>query len=399
MIHHCHCQAQVTSLDSPLFLEKFRALRDVALNFIGTTGEDANKFKINLIRGKIQPQYPPDQPFFCNTTGMRSFPAPTSAHKVRPGDIDIVGAIGDSLTAGNGVMATNILEVFVENKGLSWSIGGQGNWRQFLTIPNILKEFNPNLYGYPVKDGISIRKASRFNTAEAGAMSQDIPQQAKNLVKRMLCDPKVNVEKHWKLITLLIGGNDFCSNICYLNPPEKSLAYHENNILAALRTFRDYLPRTIVNLVASPNVDILTKLKAKPLECVSTHIFECPCFMATQFARNEKRYVKIIEYWNELQKDIAGREEFQNKPDFSVVFQPFIINITVPNLPNGDSDVSYLSMDCFHLSQKGYARAANALWNNMLEPVGAKSNNWEPEFSNFKCPTPEMPYLRTQGNS
>lgn len=89
-------------------------------------------------------------------------------------------------------------------------------------------------------------------------MSQDIPQQAKNLVKRMLYDPKVDVNNHWKLITLLIGGNDFCSDICYLKPPEKSLEYHENNILAALRTFRDYLPRTIVNLVASPSKSNLT---------------------------------------------------------------------------------------------------------------------------------------------
>lgn len=92
---------------------------------------------------------------------MRSPTAPNSVNELRPGDIDIVGAIGDSLTAGHGAMATNILEVMVENKGLSWSIGGQGTWRQFLTIPNILKEFNPNLYGYPIKDGISIRKASR----------------------------------------------------------------------------------------------------------------------------------------------------------------------------------------------------------------------------------------------
>lgn len=31
--------------------------------------------------------------------------------------------LGDSLTAGNGALATNILQVFVENKGISWSIG------------------------------------------------------------------------------------------------------------------------------------------------------------------------------------------------------------------------------------------------------------------------------------
>lgn len=92
-----------------------------------------------------------------------------------------------------------------------------------------------------------------FNAAEGGAMSQDIPHMARNLVKRMLSDPRVDIENHWKLITILIGGNDFCANICYTNPPEKTLVYHEKNILSALRTFRDYLPRTFVNLVASPS--------------------------------------------------------------------------------------------------------------------------------------------------
>lgn len=84
-----------------------------------------------------------------------------SVHKLRPGDIDIVGAIGDSLTAGNGALATNILQVVIENKGVSWSIGGQGSWHKYLTLPNILKVFNPNLYGYSLSDGYSVQKVAR----------------------------------------------------------------------------------------------------------------------------------------------------------------------------------------------------------------------------------------------
>ncbi|XP_039439989.1 phospholipase B1, membrane-associated-like isoform X2 [Culex pipiens pallens] len=399
VVQHCSGQAQITALDSPLFVAQFRNFRNLAFNFIGTTGDNANKFKTNYRQGKVQPQFPADAPFFCNTTGMRSPTVPTSVDALRPGDIDVVGAIGDSLTAGNGAMATNLLEVFVENKGLSWSIGGQGTWRQFLTVPNILKEYNPALYGYPIMDTLSTRKASRFNAAEAGGMSQDIPTMAKNLVKRMLSDPKVDIQNHWKLITLLIGGNDFCSNMCYLNPPEKALKYHEQNLLAVLRIFREYLPRTLVNIVASPNVDILTQFRGKPQECVTLHVLECPCFMATRFASQRQRYIKIIERWNRLQEDIANRTEFHSKPDFSVVVQPFISDLSFPKKPNGDTDFSYMSYDCFHLSQKGYARSANALWNNMFEPVGRKAHDWEQEFSRFICPTPEMPYIRTRGNS
>ena len=38
--------------------------------------------------------------------------------------------------------------------------GGKGDWRRFTTLPNILKQFNPDLIGYSV--GISILYSSQF---------------------------------------------------------------------------------------------------------------------------------------------------------------------------------------------------------------------------------------------
>lgn len=102
-------------------------------------------------------------PFFCdvNGPGARSVVPPQSVHQLKPGDIDIIAAMGDSLTAGNGAMALDILQIFVESKGISWSIGGDADWRKYLTLPNILKEFNPNLYGYSLSAGYSHQKLSR----------------------------------------------------------------------------------------------------------------------------------------------------------------------------------------------------------------------------------------------
>lgn len=51
IIPYCKGQAQITALDAPIFVEKFRSLRGFALNFIGTTGDDRNKFKANLRNG------------------------------------------------------------------------------------------------------------------------------------------------------------------------------------------------------------------------------------------------------------------------------------------------------------------------------------------------------------
>lgn len=103
--------------------------------------------------------------------------------------------------------------------------------------------------------------------------------------------------------------------------------------------------------------------------------------------------------------------------EFTVNNQPFLINARFPTLPNGKTDFTYMSLDCFHLSQKGYARsnlfhkmslvvddsfffaASNALWNNMLEPEGQKSTNWTKEFTNFMCPTEDRPFIATKRNS
>lgn len=92
-------------------------------------------------------------------------------------------------------------------------------------------------------------------------------------------------------------------------------------------------------------------------------------------------------------------------------------------LPNGNHDFTYLSLDCFHLSQKGYAignveiilifddfawdrhsliyfelEATSALWNNMLQPEGRKSTNWKKEFTELICPTVDRPYIATKKN-
>lgn len=55
------------------------------------------------------------------------------------------------------------------------SIGGQKTWRNFLTLPNILKAFNPKLYGFSVADqATAVQKASRFNVAEPGVNMNNV---------------------------------------------------------------------------------------------------------------------------------------------------------------------------------------------------------------------------------
>ena len=48
---------------------------------------------------------------------------PKSVHKLKPGDIDVVAAIGDSLSSGMGAMSPNIGKALIEYRGISFSIG------------------------------------------------------------------------------------------------------------------------------------------------------------------------------------------------------------------------------------------------------------------------------------
>ncbi|XP_012527812.1 phospholipase B1, membrane-associated isoform X2 [Monomorium pharaonis] len=349
---------------------------------------------------KTQEVVPDHVPFPCNVTDGRSPTVPRSVHKLRPGDIDVIAAMGDSLTAGAGVFASNVLQIVVENRGVSATGGGQGTWREYLTLPNILKVFNPNLIGYALGDSLTTHKLSQLNIAESGAESADMMYMAEMLVKKIKNDPRINVQKHWKLISLLIGDNDFCTEMCWIPSPWSILETHKANLLQVLRTLRDNLPRTFVSLIPPVNLKVLVNaLKGRrSFPCFLTTDFECSCMFGYAYRRFRPVYYDIMQQWQKLDMEIASYPEFQ-KDDFAVVAQPSLLGLHVPRASDGYADMTYMSSDCFHISQKSNARIANILWNNLLEPVGAKDTNFTEIFHKFNCPTPKRPYLATIKNS
>ena len=65
--------------------------------------------------------YMPNAKFDCDVSG--SEPA-RSVHKLRPSDVKVVAALGDSLTASLGAKATTVFGLLYEYREVSWSIGG-----------------------------------------------------------------------------------------------------------------------------------------------------------------------------------------------------------------------------------------------------------------------------------
>ncbi|XP_056623968.1 phospholipase B1, membrane-associated isoform X1 [Triplophysa dalaica] len=328
---------------------------------------------------------------------------PTSVHALRPADIKVVAAMGDSLTAGNGVGAaqSNLLGVLTEYRGLSWCIGGDKNLTTVTTLPNILKEFNPSLVGYSLQTGSENSAGSFLNQAVPGAKSDDMVMQANAIVSRMKSDPRIDFQNDWKLITIFIGGNDicdFCSNTLYYSP---------DNIVKRIREALDILhsevPRALVNLVELLHIVPLRRLHQDPSIGCPTWLVNilCPCVLKPKDGTSELQ--KLQDFNKAYQRSMnqlveSGR--YDTHENFTVVLQPFLRNVFLPLLEDGRPDRSYFSPDCFHLGQKAHTLMARALWNNMLEPLGNKTDSQDFTAGiSVKCPEKSAPYLKTYHNS
>jgi hypothetical protein len=115
--------------------------------------------------------------FDCNVTQFKSRERPTSVHALRPGDINVVGSMGDSITAACGEKARTILGLLLEFRGQSWSIGGKSKLEKVVTLPNVLKRFNSNLRGFNTKPSVLLTKGVGFNAAISGSTADDMLDQ------------------------------------------------------------------------------------------------------------------------------------------------------------------------------------------------------------------------------
>ncbi|EDW03080.1 phospholipase B1, membrane-associated [Drosophila grimshawi] len=354
-------------------------------------------YKSSRREGKMQTPIPGQVPFPCPLNNTRSRIVPISVERLRPGDIDIIAAIGDSLSAGNGIMSHSALDVINEFRGLGFSGGGMGNWRNTLTLPNILKEFNPQLYGYATGHSLVVNhKISRLSIAEPMVMSHDLLYQARVLIDLLQRDPHVDMQRHWKLLTVYVGNNDVCSDMCHWTDPQSLLDQHARDLRQAFRLLRDNVPRLVINMIAVPNVPLtMSHLKQVPFECFLVHRIACHCLMSDRLSREQlEQRMDTIRRWQQLDLDVARLPEFQRK-DFAIIGHPLITNLTTPLLPNGNTDWRIFSHDCFHFSQRMHAIVSNMLWNSMLLPDEQKPRpNILPKlFEKFLCPSKEQPFL------
>jgi len=302
-------------------------------------------------------------PFPCELTG-RTIPRPTDARKLLPGDIDVVGAIGDSLVAAFGALSRTIIGISTEYRGHSFCGGAQNPLETFGTVPAILKKYNPNIRGFATGNGNAQSANAVLNVAVSGARSYNLLDQIEVLNTKM---QNMGVgPSEWKLITVFAGGNDLCD---YCEDKEKnSPANFQSNMEDTLDVLKARFRNVFINVVSPPDITLLGKV-ADGL-CGILHDFECSCTKDSETSQAHKEYIiKLAE--------LVALPKYRDRQDFHVALQPFLAELELP-MKDGKPDKSYFAPDCFHFSGKAHEAAAVALWNNMCELPGDKKKNWVP---------------------
>jgi len=296
----------------------------------------------------------------------------TTILDLRPGDVKVMMAMGDSITTGFGVHAS-----INETYGASFSIGGDLG---ATTLANLFHYFNPNVVGYSsgtypaeVCYGSTCPAfqydptTEQNNAAKSGAMVVDmVNQQVTYLIRQMNQNPLIDVLNDWKVLTIFIGVNDLCASCAfdlpYLNPDD-----YQNNLMATLERVRSSIPRTFVNLVGMYNVSQAYDVSLTAGRCANltrSLFIECDCIFDVDNGPIRETIDANIAQFNVRAQEVAQYYQSKAYNNFAVIFQPFAMNTYLTSLPE-----SFLShLDCFHPSRLGQQAMAIALWNNMLSP-------------------------------
>ncbi|XP_032830012.2 phospholipase B1, membrane-associated-like isoform X2 [Petromyzon marinus] len=343
----------------------------------------------------------PKNVFPCQALAPSASP-PTSVHSLRPSDIKVVAALGDSITAGFGMQSTGILTLLKEHRERAFSIGGWETFETAITLPNIVRAVGAAaLVGSSQNstkwlDNPIDRDAAGFNVAVTGSTAQDLLSQARLLTDLLQNDTRVDFQNDWKLLTLFIGGNDLCDS-CKGGHSQED---YVGNITATIDYIKQHVPRVFMNLVQVMQVLPLRNVSKPGLLCNLNKIF-CSCVLTPSSPAALEELEQLNKDYQRGLETLLASGRYDHNDSFTVTLQPCIRDTLPPTLPDGKVDGSFFAVDCFHFATKGHETFTSMLWNNMMEPEGAKTVL--PELIHpppqLVCPSEESPYLYTRQNS
>lgn len=272
------------------------------------------------------------------------------------------------------------------------------------TLPNIIRQYNPDLYGYatattPIVNFIDLPN-TRLNVAQTGAQASEMLSQAQNLVRKMRESDQVDFDNDWKIVTFFIGSNDLCQLPC-INDPLGEPDNWIQSVTRALDYLQENLPRAFVNVIQLPhygdNMREAVRNSALGPNCAFFFGLICNCSTFGENSIGDRFDEILLEYRKNL-GDLIDSSRYDVSDNFTVVLQPFPTRWVFEEI-DGEPDLSLLGADCSHLSPSGNRDMAIALWNNMFERVGEKSSTLRIGDMKMICPTDEEPFIFTSKNS
>ncbi|PJF16852.1 hypothetical protein PSACC_03346 [Paramicrosporidium saccamoebae] len=328
----------------------------------------------------------------CPVLEPRSNP-PKDIGDLRPDDIGVIMALGDSVTAGFGAKLISILDtnILQEYRGLSFSIGGDPNAP---TIGNFIKHYRPDLVGqsrgnhfielcydgvFCAPDELAYRpKQDVFNAALSGAISATLGLETRYLLGQVVRHHAVNVTTDWKMLTLFIGNNELCHTSCDSREDGEpgTASDFELRVIATLDIIQQRLPRTLVNILLLPDMSQVEYFANNHIRCVHARRLLasiCPCAMKKGEAGRWAMRRAAADY-NERLKGIATRFNLQAKKsasetgkarDFAVIITPVMKDMDIRN----DVPAHFAAkLDCFHPSATAHRSLAMAVCCMKEEP-------------------------------
>lgn len=326
----------------------------------------------------IEGQNPLPIPKF-NCPKLSPPPPATNVRKLRPGNIKVAMAMGDSITAGfamKGIFPTN----FLEYRDYVYSIGGAEGAQ---TLPNWLKTYNPDIKGVAESWTWPLTKGAWLNAGVSMARVEELLPQVDYLVNELNTTYKgeVNFNEDWKLLTLFIGANNICP--ACKNSSKSTPEHFEKHLRATLEMIHAKIPRVFVNLITIFNISGVWDAGQKSEYCkmLWTGVTECSCLTTGKASDREAMDVTSVKF-NQVSQKLA--KEFSDISEtFTVVVQPGLTGI-----PIGKFGVDFLShLDCFHPALSANEAFTYLVWNNMMTPVGKKETSPDPDNIKIICPT------------
>ena len=250
-------------------------------------------------------------------------------------------------------------------------VGGDLNLSYVTTLPNIIKQYSPNLYGYstgttPFMNFVNLPN-TRLNLALTGGHAENLLQQAQDLVRKVRGNSDIDFDR---------------------------IA----NVTAALDYLEQNLPRTFVNLIQLTQIgDLMEQIQMNPVLmffCRQVYLTNCPCGPYGSAGYSRTLFNQILEQYRQALRDLVGSGRYDNSDSFTVVLQPFQTTVQL----NDVSDISSFAGDCTHFSAIGMRDLAVGLWRNLFEGVGEKSMALRIPTEGISCPPDDQSFFLTARN-